>query len=283
MKPAWYFLAAGLLPAVVTRGSPADAAILASMRLSEQLNYSWISTVVDDARTYDISGQTERGGFTRVKMPIVNAVLRRLGRSVTDTQVEAIFRGDAHCVLLTDDHWKTIDELPWAPEEEPEVDPLSASIGSLNTGIGGLNSVPGMGASTRRRAPERAEPDAYSNLQLAISRPHEDLGVIVSSHVEWNVDGDIVTGTLNELGAQLLLVHDGQNEITPLRATGSFKLWLRDGMVAKYQLTLEGILAVSTHLGRKRVAVRQTSTTELKNVGTTKFEVPEEARRKLGA
>ena len=32
---------------------PREAAIVAAMKLSEQPNYSWTTTVTDDARTYD--------------------------------------------------------------------------------------------------------------------------------------------------------------------------------------------------------------------------------------
>ena len=82
----------------------------------------------------------------------------------------------------------------------------------------------------------REGPQAYSNLQLAISHPHEDLAVIVSGHTSLKVEGDTATGTLTELAAQLLLVHDGQNEISPARAEGTFRLWINGGMVTKYQV-----------------------------------------------
>ena len=125
-------------------------------------------------------------------------------------------------------------------------------------------------------------PRAYSNLQLGVTHPHEDLGVIVSSHETWSVDAEGVSGSLTDLGAQLLLVRDGQKEIEPRRAAGTFKLWIREGMVAKYQVQLEGVLAVLTKTGRKDVEVHQTVSTTLTNIGTTQFEVPDEARRKLG-
>ena len=109
-----------------------------------------------------------------------------------------------------------------------------------------------------------------------------ELAVIVSSHQEFNVDGDVVTGTLTDLGAQLLLVRDGQEAITPLRAAGTFKLWLRDGSVTKYQVQLEGILHVRLPTNSRQVMVHQITTTVLKDVGTTSFEVPAQAREKLG-
>ena len=233
--------------------------------------------------TYDIVGQTTRGGFTHVKMPVVNAVRLRLGRSVTDTQIEAIFRGNVRCVFLTDQRWKTVDELP-PPEEDDEFEKVAAASNTTGSILGTgapTDSVPGMGAITHRRNRDDLKAPAYSNLQLAICHPHEELGVIVSSHADWNIAGDTISGTLTELGAQLLLVHDGQNEIEPQRASGSFTVWLRGGRVVKYQVNAEGVLAVATKHGRQQVAVRQKATTVLRDVGTTKFEVPDEARLKL--
>jgi hypothetical protein len=264
------------------RAGPVETAIVAAMRLSDQPNYSWTATVTDDARTYYVDGKTVRGGFTFVKMPVINSVRRRLGRSVTDTQIEMIFRGNVDCVLATDEGWRKPDNFP-PPDDELDED---APMGTVGSSIPGLGSIPGgvmKGTVIRQRRPRPVAPEErhYSNLQLAISHPHEELGVIVSSHREFKIEDDNVTGTLTDLGAQLLLVHDGQKEITPLLAAGTFKLWLRDGMVAKYQVRLEGVLEVETPKGRRKIVVHQNTETLLKDVGTTKFEVPEQARKQL--
>jgi hypothetical protein len=269
-------LAVWCAAAALLRAGPAEAAILAAMRLAEQPNYSWTTTITDDARTYDTEGKTRRGELTWVKMPVVNSIRRRLGRSVTDTQIELIFRGNVDCVIATDRGWKRPDDLSLADDEAGG----DSSGGGFGGGLPGIG-VAGGGTSGRGRSrlpePERR----YSNLQLAISHPHEELGVIVSSHQELKVEGDIVAGTLTDLGAQLLLVHDGQKEIAPVRATGIFKLWLRGGMVAKYQVRLEGVLYIETPKGRRQIQVHQTMDTIVKDVGTTTFEVPESARRQL--
>ena len=269
-----------MLGATATRGGPAESAIVAAMRLSEKPNYSWVTVVSDDARTYDIDGKTVRGGFTRVKMPVINSVRRRLGRSVTDTRIDMIFHGNVACVIETDEGWMRPEELPPPPEMEEEL-LLSPATGHSPLGAGSIATTTVIRRGKKRPDPREKEERNYSNLQLAISPPHEELGVIVGSHQEFKVEGDVVTGTLTDLGAQLLLVRDGQKEITPLRATGTFKLWLRDGLVSKYQVRLEGVLAIDTPHGRRQVAVHQTSDTIVKDVGTTAFEVPIQARTKL--
>lgn len=260
---------------------PVESAIVAIMRLGEKPSYSWVTTVTDDARTYDIEGRTARAGFTRVRMPVVNSLRRRLGRSVTDTQVELVFRGNVDCVIATEQGWRRPDDLPHVgEEEEPDLSggPLAATVPG-----GGIVSGGGVGGTVRPRRARSRERDErnYSNLQLGLSHPHEELAVIVSSHQDLVVEGDAVSGTLTDLGAQLLLVRDGQKEIAPLRASGRFKLWLRDGLVAKYHVRLEGVIEVDTGKGRRRIEVNQSAETIVKDVGTTVFDVPEEARRQL--
>lgn len=264
---------------------PTETAIIAAMRLSEQANYSWTATVADDARTYDIDGRTVRGGFTRVKMPVVNSVRRRLGRGVTDTQIEMIFRGNVACVIETESGWARPDDLSASTPDDFEFGHLPGSTGhapifGAKGGSGGGLRVPVVGSSSsKRKRPEG--PVAYSNLQLALSHPHEELAVIVSGHTQLKVEGDTVTGTLTEIAAQLLLVHDGQNEISPIRANGTFALWINGGIVTKYQVQIQGMLSVESRNGRREISVQQTTVTQIKSVGTTAFDVPEEARIKL--
>ena len=272
-----------LLGARGSYANPTQDAIIAIMRLSDQPNYTWVATVSDDARTYDIFGKTIRGGFTHVKMPVINSVRRKLGRSVTDTQIDLIFRGNVECVIETDEGWRRPAELPMSSWNASESRRLRASVAP-----GSVFGIPrGSIQGSTIHQPKVVDRNAgaartYSNLQLALSHPHEELGVIVGSHNELRIEGELVTGTLTDLGAQLLLVRDGQEYIEPIAATGTFKLWIRDGIVSKYQITLEGMLNVHLQSGRRRVEVHQVTDTILKDVGTTAFEVPAQAREKLG-
>lgn len=256
---------------------PVEDGIVAAMNLSERANYSWVSVVDDDARTYDIVGQTSREGFTRIRMPVVNAVRRRLGRSPTDNAVEAIFYGNVDCVFATEKGWKSIAELPAVAEEA-----VIRVDGSLDPAAGAAGGT-GIPARKTRAAKKDDERDrqAYSNLQLGISRPHEELGVIVGSGENWRAEGESVSGTLTALGAQLLLVRDGQPEITPEEGAGSFTLWFRDGLVYRYQVKLTGVLAIETGDGKRRVNINQSTTTLIQAVGSTSVEVPAEVRQRF--
>jgi hypothetical protein len=264
-----------LLVAIITlfvpgicRSGPTEEAILAAMRLSEKNNYSWTSTVMDDVRVYEIEGKTKvAANWTWLRQPMIESVARRMGSEAT-YDLEALFRGNTDSVIRTHRGWQTMGELPrWevVVDSEPlnwsHVDPSLATP-----------PPPAAREPDRRRTP-------YSNAQFAVSRPHEELAIIVSSYTDLQVEGDKVTGTLSDLGAKLLLVRDGQEQITPLAAAGKFQLTLKNGMVASYLVQLEGILAV----GRKqKIHVHQTANTVIKNVDRTTFEIPEEARKKLG-
>ena len=59
---------------------------------------------------------------------------------------------------------------------------------------------------------------------------------------------------------------------------GSVKFWLKEGALSKYELKVTGKVEVN---GNERDLDRAT-TTEIKEVGTTKVNVPEAAKKKLG-
>jgi hypothetical protein len=271
--------------AAVCTGAQSDQVIIAAMKLSEMPSYGWTTTVNDEVHTYHIHGKTDESGWTWLRLPMIKSIAQRLGREA-DVEVEAFFKtGDAF-VIRTDDGWKTLEELPrrhreWVDDRDPWTLPQSSipRIGALGPGSRGsqtdpfkLDPFPVIHHRTRARAPRN-----YGHVQFGLSRPHDELSVIVSSHAELVVEGDVATGVLSDLGAQLLLVRDGQDHIQPIAAAGIFKLHLQGGMVTKYLLRLEGDLMVDG----KRILLRQTSSTEINQLGVANLQLPEEAVRKL--
>jgi hypothetical protein len=260
---------------------PVDSTIVAAMKLPEAPNYSWRTDVVDDGRTYEIVGATDRAtDYSLVTLPLVNAVARRTARGggASSNIATVIFKGSEQFVIQSDEGWRRSDE-PSAVEERG---------GGRRGGFGG---PPGMGGPRGRSSrgggrspggPEAGAAPAYSNLQNTLSRPHEEIALIVAGAADLKVEGEVVTGSLPETTAALLLVHAGQKEITPLRAGGTVRLWVRNGTLVKYETRLEGVLSVEGSSGRRQVTVHQTATTTLSEVGTTKVEVPAEAKKKLG-
>jgi hypothetical protein len=51
---------AGALASAFAPAAPTDLAIVAAMKLPDAPNYSWVSEISDDARTYEIVGKTDR-------------------------------------------------------------------------------------------------------------------------------------------------------------------------------------------------------------------------------
>ena len=60
---------------------------------------------------------------------------------------------------------------------------------------------------------------------------------------------------------------------------GRVKFWLKDGVLSKYSNHIEG----SMKFGDRDVDVDRTTTVEIKEVGSTKVNVPEEAKKKLSS
>lgn len=273
-----FFVAPWLLvfAAALGRAATSEAMIVAAMKLSDEASYSWVSTVTDDARTYDIEGKTERGGYTWVRLPMVDSIARRLG-SRRDSDIQAVFRGSRDCVILTENGWLTLDELPNRDRDRRGRSLAAGS--SAHLGAGSLLNQDPFGRTVYYPPSPAAEEKGrrYSNAQFGVSFPHEELGVIISSCAALEVEGDTASGSLADAGAQLLLVRDGQEDVTPVAAAGRFKLWRKGALVLKYSMQLEGILLVK---GR-RIHIQQSVFTEVRNVGETVLMVPDEARRKF--
>lgn len=271
-----------LLAASPAWGHSLETAIVAAMKLSEVPNYSWNCTVTDDAQTYQIEGKTQLGSFTWQRQPMPKNIARRLGREA-GYELEAIFSSRFRYVIQTGSGWKTLEELPKRSDDWTDEQWLYVPVAVVRTpDMPADGSVDPFGLPPAVYIPvlSKDEPGngkVYSNAQFALALPHEELGVIVSSYVDFQVDGDTASGTLTDLGAQLLLVHDGHEYIKPVAGGGRFKLWLNGDFVDKYLVELAGIVVVD----RKAVYVRQKSVTTLKDVGKTSVVVPAEAQRRL--
>lgn len=271
-SPVLFALPALLLPVSVV-SSPVDAVLVAAVRLADQPNYSWTSAVEDDIGAFEIQGKTVKDTLTWIKMPTTPSVSERLGREA-DSDMEVIFRSPMRFVILTPKGWRQFDELPPPPDEQLENDDDQFSMIVVN---GLLLPAP----TSRRSFPVRVREDAdarrFRDASLALNLPHEELGVIVSSGFGLSADGDGFAGRLTELGARLLLIREGQRELLPLRAEGSFKLWTRNGVLLRYRLRLHGIVKIRRHI----VEVRQLTTTAITDIGHTGFFVSQDAVNKL--
>ena len=62
-------------------------------------------------------------------------------------------------------------------------------------------------------------------------------------------------------------------------AKGSAKFWVKDGVLSKFEYKVKG----SMNFNGNDIDVDRTTTTEIKDVGTTKVSIPEGAQKKLSS
>jgi hypothetical protein len=95
------------------------------------------------------------------------------------------------------------------------------------------------------------------------------------------VDGAL-TGDLKEDAVKDLLLmggrrREGQDAPKIEGAKGSVKFWVKDGVLSKYETKVQGKVTA----GDRENDINRTITVEIKDVGTTKLEVPDDAKQKL--
>jgi hypothetical protein len=94
-------------------------------------------------------------------------------------------------------------------------------------------------------------------------------------------DGGELSGDFTPEGATELLTFRprGGDPTQPKNAKGSVKFWLKDGALSKFESHLQGRMAFGPDQEEQDFEV--TRTVEIKDVGTTTLEVPEDAKKKL--
>lgn len=110
--------------------------------------------------------------------------------------------------------------------------------------------------------------------------PAKEVAEMVTKVKELKKDGDAYMGELTSEGVASLLTfgrQGGGNAPATQNAKGNVKIWLKDGVVAKYEYQVQATMEFQ---GNERT-IDRTTTVEIKNVGSAKIEVPEEAKKKL--
>jgi len=239
--------AAALLAVLLgAAGAGAEDAKGAAKALADKSGYGWVSTPKDaggggaaDARRTPgpTEGKTEKGGYT--------SVTYKMG----DNTVEVLVKGDKAAVKAADG-WKSSDEI------------AAAATG----GAGGQQRDPS--SSMVRRA-------------LGMKLPAVEAEELAGKAQGLKEDGGAIVGDLPEEAVKEMLSRrggrggggGGNNAPTVTGAKGSVKFWVKDGVLVKYEVSVQGTV------GDRQT--NRTTVTEIKDVGTTKVEVPEDAKKKL--
>ncbi len=110
--------------------------------------------------------------------------------------------------------------------------------------------------------------------------PVAEVQNLLSKTQELTKSDDAYSADLTADGAKSLLTFGGRrggNGPAITGAKGSVKFWVTDGVITKYQTKVQGTI---TRNGED-VDIDRTSTTEIKEVGTTKVEPTDDAKKKL--
>jgi hypothetical protein len=147
--------------------------------------------------------------------------------------------------------------------------------GAVKTQDGDWQSLAELEASTEQ-GPQRF---LVRRLQ-AFKAPATEVSELAGKTKELKKDGQTYSADLTEAGAKELLSFGrrGGNAAEPKNAKGSVKFWIKDGALTKYVLNVQG----SVNFNGEDRDVDRTTTTEIKDVGSVKLEVPEAAKKKLG-
>ena len=99
-----------------------------------------------------------------------------------------------------------------------------------------------------------------------------------SKELQKGEDGSY-SAELTEEGAKTLLTRSGRRGGDgPSGARGTVKFWIKDGVLSKFEYQVQGSFKRDDGEDRK---VDRTTTTEIKDVGTTTLTVPAEVKKKL--
>jgi hypothetical protein len=195
--------------------------------------------------SYSWKSEVEFGNFTGTTDGKINKDgIVSLKTTFGDNTTEAFLKGDKGAVKTQDEDWQSVDELAAAAGTEPG--PRQFTVRRLRS----------------------------------FKAPADDVVDTVGKTKELKKESDVYSGDLTEAGAKELLSFGGRrnpNAPEPKNAKGSVKVWTKDGVLSKYQVKVQGTVQFN---GEDR-DVDRTTTIEIKDVGTTKVDVPEAAKKKM--
>jgi hypothetical protein len=90
-------------------------------------------------------------------------------------------------------------------------------------------------------------------------------------------EGDTYSSDLTEEGAKTFLTFRRGGNSTVANPKGSVKFWVKDGELTKYEFNVKGTVSFNGN----DFDQDRTTTVVIKDIGTTKITVPEEAKKKL--
>jgi hypothetical protein len=204
-----------------------------------------------DASNYSWKQTTESGNFnTSQEGKTEKAGLTSLNITFGDNTIQVIKKGEK-AAIKTEDGWKTAEEMAANNDGQP-------NIGRF------------IGPMVQQMKAPGAQAEEY-----------------ISKLKEIKKDDDAYTSELTGAEAASLAPRRGGRRgggggagaaPPPMQnAKVSLKMWVKDGVLSKYTMHVTGTM---TFNGEDR-DIDTTTTTEISDVGSTKIEVPDDAKKKL--
>lgn len=233
---------------------PADDVTAAVKQLADAPNYSWTTTTEIANSQFPAmpsDGVAEKFGFSVVT------------RSFNGNTSQTVRKGEEVVMQNRDGDWVTMEEM-------------RAQFGGGNRG-GGQGGQGGQGGGNRGGG----RGFGGGMFGGGGSLPAATAANFATKLKNLKVDGDAIVGTASGEEASALLAmpggRGGQGQ-GPRYSLVEVKFWVKAGALVKYSVHSVG--KFSTPDGEER-EMDSTTTTEIKNVGTTKVEVPADAKKKF--
>jgi len=255
--------------AAFVHAAPTDDLAAAAKKLGDAANYSWTATTEianSQFPAMPVEGQTEKGGLTVIT------------RSFNGNSMQTVRKGDQVVMQNQQGEWMTMEEMRAQ---------FANRGGGGGGGDGGAPGGGGGGGGNRGGSGGRGGFGFGGGNQV---NPAEEAANLIAKIKDAKIVDGAITATLSAEDVAPLLAFGGGRggrggggggnpPPAPTNASGSVKFWVKDGALVKYVVNVKGTVS----FGGQDREIDRTTTTEFKNVGSTKVSVPDEAKKKLGA
>jgi len=214
----------------------------AASKLSDAPNYSWTTTIKNNVENSAPGGRFGGGGPIEGKTEKGGVTWFSMKQG--ENTFEAAMKGEKFAMKVKD-QWM------------------------------GAGGVPGA-------QPGRPDPTMFAGRMMKMIKPaSQNVAESVDKLQDLKSEGDgVYSGEFTPEGAKEQIAPKGPGgnfSPTVLEAKGSVKFWLKDGNLVKVESTMKGKLT----MGQREIPIDRITTTEIKDVGSTKIELPDEAKKRL--
>ena len=114
----------------------------------------------------------------------------------------------------------------------------------------------------------------------AMKRPTDEAATLVSKATALKKESDgVYSSDMDGAAAKEMFGLLGRRAAEAPEAKGTIKFWVKDGQLAKYEFAVRGKITAGEE--KREVDLSRVTTVEIKEVGSTKVSLPEDAKKKL--